>query len=210
MNYINTFYIAYCELLGTSIPFIFIHFYVFIFIALHLVAKYCKCIGLLDEYIQETIMDDVSSDESTEDSNIIENISEEYTDEINDQIDMVVRYEKLYNIVDLIIGNYIPMNKYRKKISLDFMSEHDINVYGTIYEWGSFCQNLNRFELDYFIENLVTYVGLIDGRFKHYLKKYRNEIERDYHHFLLNINNLKKTTLFTPDYNKSSTVYTQF
>ena len=132
--------------------------------------------------------------------------TEDYTDEIvqadKDDIDMVVRYEKLYNIVDYIIEGYVPIKKYREKIPTDFMSEHDLNVYGTIYEWGSFCQSVNKFELDYFLENLVTYVGQIDGRFKRYLKKHRSEIEKDYHHFLLNINNLNKTTLFTPDYDE--------
>jgi hypothetical protein len=190
-------------------------------------SKCCRCIGLLDEHIQKTIMDEVSSDEissedesqdeSHEQSITVEKITEEYIDEIfsknqstdeivseedNEPIDMVVRYEKLYNIVELIVEKYIPIKKYREKIPTDFMSEHDINVYGTIYEWGSFCQSMNRLELDYFLENLITYVGCMDGRFKRYLKKYRNEIERDYHHFLLNINNLEKTTLFTPDYDE--------
>ena len=226
---------TYCELLSTNVPFLFIHFYAVMFLAMHLMAKCCKCIGMLDEHIRETIMDEVSSDnsdvssETSSGSISLEKITEEYTDEIfpknkstdeifpknkstdmihsedenNDEpIDMVVRYEKLYNIVDLIIDNYIPIKKYREKIPTDFMSEHDLDVYGTIYEWGSFCQSMNKFELDYFLENLVTYVGCMDGRFKRYLKRYRNEIESDYHHFLLNINNLNKTTLFTPDYDE--------
>ena len=231
MNHTNTFCGAYCELLSNNVTFLFIHFYAGLFVAMHLMAKCCKCIGLLDQHIQETIMDDVSSDETSsedesyeqsyeqshEQSITVEKITEEYidenfsknesTDEIvseedTEPIDMMVRYEKLYNIVDLIIENYVPIKKYREKIPTDFMSEHDIDVYGTIYEWGSFCQSLNRFELDYFLENLVAYVGSMDGRFKRYLKKYRSEIESDYHHFLLNIGNLNRTTLFTPDYDE--------
>jgi len=219
MNHTNTFCGGYCDLLSTNVPFLFIHFYAAMFLAMHLMAKCCKCIGLLDEHIRETIMDEVSSDEtsseepSSEEPLSKEQITEEFSDEIiskensedehpDEPIDMIVRYEKLYNIVDLIIENYVPIKKYREKIPTDFMSEHDINVYGTIYEWGSFCQSMNMFELDYFLENLVTYVGCVDGRFKRYLKKYRNEIESDYHHFLLNINNLNRTTLFTPDYDE--------
>jgi len=229
MNHTNTFCGGYCDLLSTNVPFLFIHFYGAMFLAMHLMAKCCKCIGLLDEHIRDTIMDEVSSDETpseelpseelpSEDSSSDEllskeQITEEFSDEMiskensedehhDEPIDMVVRYEKLYNIVDLIIENYVPIKKYREKIPTDFMSEHDINVYGTIYEWGSFCQSMNMFELDYFLENLVTYVGCVDGRFKRYLKKYRNEIESDYHHFLLNINNLNRTTLFTPDYDE--------
>jgi hypothetical protein len=217
LNHTNTFCGAYCELLSNNVTFLFIHFYAGLFVAMHLMAKCCKCIGLLDQHIQETIMDNVLSDETSsedesyeqsyEQSITVEKITEEYTNEIvsdedNEPIDMMVRYEKLYNIVDLIIENYVPIKKYREKIPTDFMSEHDIDVYGTIYEWGSFCQSLNRFELDYFLENLVAYVGSMDGRFKRYLKKYRNEIESDYHHFLLNIGNLNRTTLFTPDYDE--------
>ena len=223
LNYTNTFCGTYCELLITNTPFMFINFYVILFVTMHFMSKCCRCIGLLDEHIQETIMDEVSSDEiysedESQDKFItVEKITEEYIDEIfsknestdeivseedNEPIDIMVRYEKLYNIVDLIIENYVPIKKYREKIPTDFMSEHDIDVYGTIYEWGSFCQSLNRFELDYFLENLVAYVGSMDGRFKRYLKKYRNEIESDYHHFLLNIGNLNRTTLFTPDYDE--------
>ena len=222
MNYTNilnntiTFCGTYCELLNTNVPLLFINFYAAMFLTLHLIAKCCKCIGQLDKYIQETIMDEVSSDNSDDVSfeensskKQMGNITEEFSDEIlsedenhDEPIDMVVRYEKLYTMVDLIIENYVPIKKYREKIPTDFMSDHDINVYGTIYEWGSFCQSMNKFELDYFLENLVTYVGCMDGRFKRYLKRYRNEIESDYHHFLLNINNLNKTTLFTPDYDE--------
>ncbi len=216
---------TYCDLLSKNVVFLFVHFYAAMFLAMHLMAKCCKCIGMLDEHIRETIMDEVSSDnsdvssESSSGSISLEKITEEYTDEIfsknestdmihseeenhDEPIDMVVRYEKLYNIVDLIIDNYIPIKKYREKIPTDFMSEHDINVYGTIYEWGRFCQSMNKFEIDYFLENIVTNVGCMDWRFKRYLKRYRNEIESDYHHFLLNINNLNKTTLFTPDYDE--------
>jgi hypothetical protein len=197
MNHTITFFGGYAELLSTNVVVLFIHFYVVLFTVMHFMAKCSKCIGLLDEHIRETIMDDVSdvSDVSSEEK-INDIISED------ESVDIVVRYEKLYNIVDLIIANYVPIKKYREKIPTDFMSEHDINVYGTIYEWGSFCQSMNQFELDYFLENLVTYVGCIDGHFKRYLKRHRNEIESDYHHFLLNINNLNKTTLFTPDYDE--------
>ncbi len=215
MNYtdihFSNLYNAYFELLRSNWVFLFINFYAFMFVVMHYLSKCCKCFSLIDEHIQETIMDDVSSDETIDDttdetSQETSNITEDYTDEIaqadEDDIDMVVRYEKLYNIVDYIIEGYVPIKKYREKIPTDFMSEHDLNVYGTIYEWGSFCQSVNKFELDYFLENLVTYVGQIDGRFKRYLKKHRSEIENDYHHFLLNINNLNKTTLFTPDYDE--------
>ena len=214
MNYtdinFSNLYNAYFELLRSNWVFLFFNFYAFMFVAMHYMAKCCKCFGLIDEHIQETIMDEVSSDEVSSDevssNETSQNLTEEYTDEIvqadEDDIDMVVRYEKLYNIVDFIIEGYVPIKKYREKIPTDFMSEHDLNVYGTIYEWGSFCQSMNKFELDYFLENLVTYVGQMDGRFKRYLKKHRSEIENDYHHFLLNINNLNKTTLFTPDYDE--------
>ncbi len=199
MNNTNTFVDEIYDWKSISVPFQFIFYYSFVFMIMHIISKYCKCCGELSVHINETIMDEVSSDEN-------ETITEEYTDEIikadEDDIDMVVRYEKLYNIVDCIIANYVPIKKYREKIPTDFMSEHDINVYGTIYEWGSFCQSMNKFELDYFLENLVTYVGQMDGRFKRYLKRHRSEIENDYHHFLLNINNLEKTTLFTPDYDE--------
>ncbi len=214
MNYtdinFSNLYNAYFELLRSNWVFLFFNFYAFMFVAMHYMAKCCKCFCLIDEHIQETIMDEVSSDEVSSDEvpsdETSENLTEDYTDEIvqadEDDIDMVVRYEKLYNIVDYIIEGYVPIKKYREKIPTDFMSEHDLNVYGTIYEWGSFCQSMNKFELDYFLENLVTYVGQMDGRFKRYLKKHRSEIENDYHHFLLNINNLNKTTLFTPDYDE--------
>lgn len=215
MNYtdinFSNLYNAYFKLLSSNWVFLFFNFYAFMFVAMHYMAKCCKCFGLIDEHIRETIMDEVSSDETSaettdETTDETSNITEEYTDEIvqadEDSIDMVVRYEKLYNIVDFIIEGYVPIKKYREKIPTDFMSEHDLNVYGTIYEWGSFCQSMNKFELDYFLENLVTYVGQMDGRFKRYLKKHRSEIENDYHHFLLNINNLNKTTLFTPDYDE--------
>ncbi len=214
MNYtdinFSNLYNAYFEHLRSNWVFLFFNFYAFMFVAMHYMAKCCKCFGLIDEHIQETIVDEVSSDEvlsnEVSSNETSENLTEEYTDEIvqadDDSIDMVVRYEKLYNIVDFIIEGYVPIKKYREKIPTDFMSEHDLNVYGTIYEWGSFCQSMNKFELDYFLENLVTYVGQMDGRFKRYLKKHRSEIENDYHHFLLNINNLNKTTLFTPDYDE--------
>ncbi len=214
MNYtdinFSNLYNVYFELLRSNWVFLFFNFYAFMFVAMHYMVKCCKCFGLIDEHIQETIVDEVSSDEvlsnEVSSNETSENLTEEYTDEIvqadDDSIDMVVRYEKLYNIVDYIIEGYVPIKKYREKIPTDFMSEHDLNVYGTIYEWGSFCQSMNKFELDYFLENLVTYVGQMDGRFKRYLKKHRSEIENDYHHFLLNINNLNKTTLFTPDYDE--------
>lgn len=196
MNSTNT--INYWEAVYANPLFIFIHFYGSLYLLKHSMGKCMQLLGIYNKYIQDTIMSDVSSDlseETTEQNDII-------TEEYNNDIDMVVRYEYIYNLIDIIIGNYIPIKKYRDHIPTDFMSEHDINVYGTIYEWASYCESINNYDLDYFLSNMVTYIGCRDKAFKRYLNKYRNEIENDYHHFIINMNNLDKITLFTPDYDE--------
>ena len=202
MNSTNT--INYWEAVYTNPLFIFIHFYGSLYLLQHCMGKCADWLGMYDKYIQETIMDEVSDNISSDETfNLYPNENDDIiTEEYNNDIDMVVRYEKIYNLIDIIIGNYIPIKKYRDHIPTDFMSEHDINVYGTIYEWASYCESINNYDFDYFLSNMVTYIGCRDRAFKKYLNKYRKEIEEDYHHFIINLNNLNRITLFTPDYDE--------
>lgn len=43
----------------------FMCIYIIIFIMLHLLTKYYRCVKLITEYVQDKIMDNVSSDEET-------------------------------------------------------------------------------------------------------------------------------------------------